>query len=190
MRTIDYDYYFWQDDTVRLRAIKEEDWESHYINRFDSEARRLLETAIELPPTPSEAQQFVEKFKDFANQQHRLMFAIDTLDGEHVGALNLNSIDERNGTFSIGIQVDKDHRGQGYGTRAITILLRYAFLERRLHKFNDYVLEGNDGSIRMMKKLGCVQEGVRRQVIYTNGKYQDLILFGLTKDEFLAHHNA
>lgn len=37
----------------------------------------------------------------------------------------------------------------------------------------------------MMRKLGCVQEGVRRQVIYTDGKYQDLILFGLTKDEFM-----
>lgn len=91
------------------------------------------------------------------------MFAIDTLEGEHVGALNMNSIDERNGTFSIGRQIDKDHRGQGYGTRAIKILLTYAFLERRLNKFNDYVLDGNEGSIRMMLKLGCVQEDIRRK---------------------------
>lgn len=37
----------------------------------------------------------------------------------------------------------------------------------------------------MMVKLGCTQEGVRRKVIYTNGQYMDLILFGLTKDEFI-----
>ncbi|WP_282943007.1 GNAT family protein [Paenibacillus sp. RC67] len=37
----------------------------------------------------------------------------------------------------------------------------------------------------MMKKLGCVQEGVRRQVVYINGQYLDFILFGLTKDEFI-----
>lgn len=37
----------------------------------------------------------------------------------------------------------------------------------------------------MLKKVGCVQEGVRRKVIYTNGRYYDLILFGLTKDEFM-----
>lgn len=104
------------------------------------------------------------------------MFAIDTLDGEHLGALNMNSIDERNGTFSIGIQIGKDHRGQGYGTRAIKILLIYTFW--------------NEDSIYMMLKLGCVQEGIRRQVVYTNGKYQDLILFGLTKDEFLAYHSV
>ncbi|MBB3131211.1 RimJ/RimL family protein N-acetyltransferase [Paenibacillus rhizosphaerae] len=92
-----------------------------------------------------------------------------------IGGINLNSIDERNGTFSIGIVIDKEHRGKGYGTRAMEILSKYAFLERRLHKFNDCVLEGNEGSSRMMQKLGCVQEGVRRQVVYINGKYMDFI---------------
>jgi len=42
------------------------------------------------------------------------MFTIENLDSENIGALNLNSIDERNGTFSIGMQIDRDHRGKGY----------------------------------------------------------------------------
>jgi RimJ/RimL family protein N-acetyltransferase len=67
------------------------------------------------------------------------------------------------------------------------ILLKYAFLERRLNKFNDYVLEGNDASAKMLKKLGCIQEGVCRQAVYINGKYMDFILFGLTKDEFIEN---
>ncbi|WP_405173958.1 GNAT family N-acetyltransferase [Paenibacillus sp. FSL H8-0260] len=60
------------------------------------------------------------------------MFTIENLNGEYVGGVNLNSIDEKNCTFSIGVQVDRDHRGKGYGTRAINILLKYAFLELRL----------------------------------------------------------
>ncbi|WKL01585.1 hypothetical protein Q0F98_34440 [Paenibacillus amylolyticus] len=51
MREIDYSQYFWQDDKIRLRALREEDWEDHYYNRFDTPARRLLECAVELPPT-------------------------------------------------------------------------------------------------------------------------------------------
>ncbi|MBP1995488.1 RimJ/RimL family protein N-acetyltransferase [Paenibacillus eucommiae] len=113
------------------------------------------------------------------------MFTIENLNGESIGGINLNSIDERNGTFSIGIVIDKQYRGKGYGTRAMKILLKYAFFERRLNKFNDYVLEGNEVSAKMMKKLGCVQEGIRRQVVYINGQYLDFILFGLTKDEFI-----
>lgn len=185
MREINYSNYFWQDEKVRLRAIQAEDWEGYYINRYDTPARRLLECAVELPPTIAEAMKFTETYSNFSSQNQRIMFTIENLNGENVGGINLNSIDEKNGTFSIGIQIDRDYRGKGYGTRAVKILLKYAFFERRLNKFNDYVLEGNVNSAKMMKTLGCTQEGVRRNVIYTNGQYLDVILFGLTKDEFI-----
>lgn len=190
MREIDYSQYFWQDEEIRLRAIQDADWEGHYFNRFDTPARRLLECTVELPPTIAEAKNFVETYADFSTDNRRIMFAIENRNAENVGGVNLNSIDEKNGTFSIGIQIDRDHRGKGYGTRAMRILLKYAFMERRLNKFNDYVLEGNVGSTNMMIKLGCQQEGVRRKVIYTNGEYKDLILFGLTKDEFVEQQNS
>ncbi|GIO56806.1 SPBc2 prophage-derived uncharacterized N-acetyltransferase YokL [Paenibacillus cineris] len=189
MREIDYSHYFWQDDKIRLRAIEPEDWESFYIGLYETPARLLLECAMELPPTISGAKRFTEENADFTSTNGRIMFTIETLHGESIGGINLNSIDERNGTFSIGIVIDKEHRGKGHGTRAMEILLKYAFLERRLHKFNDCVLEGNEGSSRMMQKLGCVQEGVRRQVVYINGKYMDFILYGLTKDEFIQKQN-
>lgn len=185
MREIDYTDYFWQDEKVRLRAIQEEDWESCYISDFDTPARILLECAVELPPTILGAKKFVEDNANFTSTNGRIMFTIENLDGDSIGGINLNSINERNGTFSIGIVIDKEYRGKGYGTSAMKILLKYAFLERRLNKFNDYVLEGNVGSAQMMRKLGCIQEGVRRQVVYVNGKYLDFILFGLTKDEFI-----
>jgi len=185
IREVDYSNYFWQDGEVRLRAIQPEDWESDYINKFDTPSRRLLECAIELPPTIVEAKTFVDKNADFSSTNRRIMFTIENIEGQCVGGINLNSIDERNGTFSIGIVIYKEYQGKGYGTTAMRILLKYAFFERRLNKFNDAVLEGNDGSAKMMKKLGCVQEGVRRKVIFTNGQYLDMILFGLTKDEFI-----
>ena len=99
------------------------------------------------------------------------MFTIDTLDGIVVGGLNLNGINERNGTFGIGIQIGMEYRGKGYGTAAMRILLKYTFLERRLNKFNSGCVEGNVASTTMHKKFSCVQEGVRRQMYYSNGRY-------------------
>ncbi|PAD43923.1 GNAT family N-acetyltransferase [Bacillus sp. 7520-S] len=185
LQKVDDSNYFWQDDNVRLRAMQPEDWQGDYLSKFDTPARRFLACAIELPPTISGSKTFAEEHANFASTNGRIMFTIENEEGKNIGGINLNSIDERNGTFSIGIIIDKAHRGKGYGTSAMNILLKYAFLERRLHKFNDCVLEGNEGSIKMMEKLGCVQEGVRRQVVYINGQYVDLILFGLTKAEFL-----
>jgi RimJ/RimL family protein N-acetyltransferase len=187
VREINHDNYFWQEDNVRLRAVRDEDWEGHYYNRFDTPARRLLQYRVELPPTISEARQFVEKYREFAPDSGLLMFTIETLGGDFVGGCNINNIDQKNGTFSVGMQVDRDHRGKGYGTAAMRILLRYAFLELRLNKWYGSVLDGNTASIAMLKKLGCAQEGVRRQMVYTDGKYLDEILFGLTKEEFCTY---
>jgi RimJ/RimL family protein N-acetyltransferase len=186
MRPVNTDTYFWQDDRIRFRAMRSDDWEPLYANRFDTPARLLLDYLVELPPTEAEVRAFVDEHLDFGNAAVRLMFSIETLEGEWIGGLNLGGIDERNGTFGIGLQVDRDHRAEGYGTAAMRIALRYASFQRRLHKFNVSVLEGNVGSTRMLQKLGCVQEGVRRQVVYANGRYHDEILFGLTADEFLA----
>jgi RimJ/RimL family protein N-acetyltransferase len=190
MQPVCFDKYYWQNDLVRLRAMIPEDWERAYYNMFDSKARRLLQQEIELPPVAASVQAAIQKWVGFDPASGRLMFTIETLDGKAVGALNLNSIDERNGTFAIGMQIDVGQRGKGYGTAAMRILLGYAFFERRLNKYNCYCVEGNVASMTMLKKLGSVQEGVGRQNIYTDGRYMDAILFGLTKDDFVENERA
>ncbi len=184
MREINYCNYYWQNETVRLRAMLPEDWENHYEDLYDSIARRRLQYEVELPPTEAHQKHVTEIFSNFDPKSGRLMFVIETLDGKPVGGVNLNSIDERHGTFSIGMQIGGIHRSRGYGTAAMRILLDYAFNERRLNKYYGSVIEDNIASATMLKKLGCSQEGIRKQQIFTNGRYYDEILYGLTKDEF------
>jgi len=190
MEGINYDNYYWQNDLVRLRAGRPEDWEEHYRDSFDSKARLLLQYQIELPPTEEGSRKTAEQFSGFGRHEGRLMFTIEDLDGRQVGSLNLNSVNERNGTFHIGIHVGRNHRGKGYGTAAMRVLLAYAFFERRLNKYHASCLDTNAASAAMMKKLGCVQEGLQRQEAYTGGRYHDIILFGLTKDDFVANERT
>ncbi len=190
MREIDYTNYFWQDDKIRLRSLEEKDWEMHHYNRFDTPGRRRVNCLIELPSTQKEAMDFVEEYKEFPKDSSRIMFTVENLQGEVVGGVNLNSIDERNGTFSVGMLIDTNHRSKGYGTAAMKMIFRYAFLERRLNKYYGGVIEGNIPSATMLEKCGCVKEGVRRQTWYMDGKYHDMILYGLLKDEFVEKMNV
>ncbi len=80
------------------------------------------------------------------------MFSIEPIDGITVGGINFNSIDERNGIFSFGMQIDKDFRGKGYGTSAMELILKYAFNERRLNKYYGSTLENNIASHTMLQK--------------------------------------
>jgi RimJ/RimL family protein N-acetyltransferase len=187
MKDINYDNYFWQEDGIRLRAMKVEDAENQYYNRFDTVGRRFLNYEVELPLGKEALKKSFEGFCDFDPGTCLYMFIIETLEGIAVGSLNLCGVDHKNGKFGIGIEVNIDHRGNGYGTKAMRILLKYGFFELGLNKFNTCVFEGNIACATMMEKLGCKHEGIHRQIVYTNGKYWDEIFFGLTKDEFIEN---
>ncbi|GHU21694.1 SPBc2 prophage-derived uncharacterized N-acetyltransferase YokL [Spirochaetia bacterium] len=185
MKEINYSKYFWQNDQIRLRPIRVEDWEEHYYNLFDNEARFLLDSEIELPFDEKTAEKYWTNWVgDGFDKNGRIRLTIETLEGENVDSMNLHGIDERNGTFGIGMQINRDCRGKGFGTAAMKILLDYAFNERRLHKFQSFVLEGNVASETMLKKLGCIKEGIIRGTTFHNGKYWNEIHYGLFVEEF------
>ena len=183
---IDYANYFWQNDKVRLRKATADDWEAFYANCFDSQARFFLDNLIELPRDAQNAKELWINFIEKASTDKNFAFAIETLDGTYVGSAFLNSINERNGTFGIGLVMEKACRGQGLGTAAMRILLNYAFNERRLNKYNGFVVEGNLASEHMLKKLGMTHEGVRRETIFHKGEYLNEIHYGITAKEFNA----
>ena len=190
MKEINYNNYYWQNKLVRLRPLRVEDWEAHYYSKFDSSARKLLKGEIELPPSIDLEKKFTELFANFNRYEGRLMFAVENLEAVFIGTINLYSVDEKTGTFSIGVVIAAEHCGKGLGTSAMELLLGYAFFERRLNKFHNQVIEENAASAAMLKKLGCTQEGRISSMIFTNGAYRDILIFGLTKDEFVAHREG
>jgi len=190
MKEIDYKNYYWRNELVRLRPLRIDDWEEQYYNKFDSYARRLLKFEIELPPSIDLEKKNTELFTNFNRHEGRTMFGVENLKGDFVGSINLFNIDDKNGTFTIGVIIGTEYRGNGFGTAAMRILLRFAFCERRLNKFHSTVLEENIASITMLRKIGCIEEGKVSQMVYTDGKYLDLILLGLTKDVFVKNENC
>jgi len=181
---IDHSNYYWQNETVRLRRATIDDWDMFYLNYFDSDARFFLDSEIELPRDQESAKEHWRAFIENTEKSNNFAFTVETLNGEKVGGAYLNSIDERNGTFGVGIVIDRNCRGKGYGLSTMRIVLDYAFNERRLHKYNTFIIEGNIASETMMKKLGCKHEGVVRETIYHQGKYWSEVHYGMTADEF------
>jgi RimJ/RimL family protein N-acetyltransferase len=183
---MDYSNYFWQGEKVRLRPIRVEDAEDSYIESLDSPARRVLQLEIELPTSVEKLRETLAKYADCKDVDGLVLFAIETHAGEHVGGLSWHTRSPKNGTFSFGITIGRPHQRQGYAEDAVRLLLRYCFLEQRYQKCNSACVEGNQASIRLHQKLGFQEEGRRRRQWYLEGRYYDDLLFGLTKEEFLA----
>ncbi len=187
---VDYSRYFWQGEKVTLRPLRTEDAEQYFINSLDSPSRQVLQIGIELPTSVELLKASLEKHLGCKDVDGLILFAIENLQGALVGGISLHSRDAKNGTFSFGVSINREHRRKGYAEDAVCILLQYGFWERRYQKCNSACVHTNEASIQLHHKLGFVEEGRRRRQVFFNGQYYDDILFGLTREEFDAQERA
>ncbi|MXY72899.1 MAG: GNAT family N-acetyltransferase [Dehalococcoidia bacterium] len=180
----DMDANYWQGELVRLRALAVEDAAAWLAEDADSEAIRGLNFGMELPKSAAMAEEWAATFANFGKAEEFIFFSIETLAGDYVGNINIHGMDRRNGVFETGTRIFRPYRGRGYALEAKRMVLRYTFHELRFQKYNLRCLETNDAIIRHAKRLGCREEGRIRRAAYTEGRYLDILLFGLTREEF------
>ncbi len=113
-----------------------------------------------------------------------IVFAIE-VEGTLIGTVSLHDINwtSRHATLTIAIY-RSDYRGRGIGTEGVALLLDYAFDLLNLHRVKLEVYEYNKTAIHIYEKLGFVREGVWRSQRYLRGKYYDVVLMGILKDEW------
>jgi len=148
----------------------------------DYEVQRLLgQTA--LPITDEAEAAWFEHAVNASNEYHHPIHIIEN--DKLIGLCSLLNVDTRSRNAEYGISIgDKDSWNKGYGTDATSIMLRIAFDELNLHRVFLRVYDFNERAIRVYEKLGFVKEGVLRQHVFRDGKYHDVILMGLLRDEW------
>jgi RimJ/RimL family protein N-acetyltransferase len=174
-------------DLVRLRAPEPDDLDAFRAFDLDSQgARQSGQTEL---PVSREAQRLwgeEDASKRPTGDSARLV--IETLGGEVIGSISVDRANRRHGVFSYGIGIGSEHRGKGYGSEALVLLLRFYFAELRYQKCDTGIYAFNEGSLRFHERLGFVVEGRRRRGVYTEGEYHDVVLVGMTREEFDRRH--
>jgi RimJ/RimL family protein N-acetyltransferase len=170
---------------VKLRAYKREDVElaQQYLN--DAETKRLLTPGVPYPYTLEEETKWFEKIS--ANNDH-YSFAIETLEeGKYIGGCGINSLDWKNSVAIVGIFIgDKNYWGKGYGTDAMKVLVKFIFEQMNMNKVKLFVYSFNERAVKSYEKSGFKKEGVLRQEMFRDGKYNDEYVMGMLKDEYFA----
>lgn len=177
----------WEGKRVRLRGIEPSDWEVQYKWNKDSEMTRNVD-CVWFPSSKTGIQKWAAEadLKETAPDKKTLI--IETLDGVHVGLISTDKCDQRNGTFTYGIAIRREHQQQGYASDAMRILFRQFFNERRYHKVVAHVFAFNEGSIQLHERFGMQLEGRLREMIYTNGQHFDELIYGMTAAEFFEKY--
>jgi len=114
-----------------------------------------------------------------------LALAIETKEGVHIGSTGLHQINKENKNATLGIMIgEKSYWNKGYGSDASKTLLDYGFNKLKLHRIELDVYEYNPRAIKVYKRLGFKQEGIKREHNLYKGNYYDTLHMGLLKKEW------
>ena len=102
-----------------------------------------------------------------------------------IGNCGFLEIDWRNRLSEFGIFIgDKTYWNQGYGSEAVRLLLKLGFDSLNLNRIFLRVFENNPRAIRAYEKVGFVHEGRQRQAEWRDGRYIDVLMMSILREEY------
>lgn len=88
--------------------------------------------------------------------------------------------------YEVGYAIYKEEdRGKGYMTEAFQLFISYLFALKPIQRLQLTLNEGNEASRAVAKKCGFKFEGVLRNASFTLGKYHNIELYSLLREECL-----
>lgn len=151
------------------------------LNRASTRLHRAL---ISPPTTPEEFNAFLKRSR---SDDCESFLICRTEDGAIVGTINLSQIFR--GGFQnayLGYYVGEVYAGQGYMTEALRLMLRYAFVELKLHRVEANIQPENVASIALVRRVGFVLEGYSRRYLKICGRWRDHERWALIAEDWRA----
>ncbi len=169
---------------IRLRAPERSDIPRFVAWLNDPEVRAGL--LVSLPLSTADEEGWFENMLKRPMEEHPM--TIEVRQGDNwlpVGNSGFHSIDWRCRAAEVGIFIgEKSLWNQGYGTEVMRLLLKHGFNTLNLNRIALDVYETNPRAIRSYEKAGFVHEGRRRQAMYKDGRYVDILQMSVLRSEW------
>lgn len=127
----------------------------------------------------------VEKFYETRSSEYGT-FIIEKKDGTRIGILHF--FEANFGGYAkskeIGYFLIPEERGKGHTTEAVGLVLDYLFLVEPVLRIQATCATTNVASERVLQKNGFQREGILRQLGFFSGKYRDLAIFSILREEW------
>ncbi len=176
-------------ERIILRALCDADADGPYLEWFnDAEVCRGNSHHV-FPYTQELARRFIQRARE---SREDLTLAIVMKDmTRHVGNIALQQIHPvyHSAEFAI-VLGDRSVWGQGIATEAAVLLLAHGFEALNLHRVACGTFEDNLAMKALALRLGMKEEGRRREAAFKDGKYLDLIEYGVLAEEWHKRQRA
>ncbi|KIM43130.1 hypothetical protein M413DRAFT_435525 [Hebeloma cylindrosporum] len=111
----------------------------------------------------------------------------DKATGEFIGLSSfVGPMEPKNRNAVICIALLPKHWSKGYGFEIMDFLIDYAFESMNMHRVSLTVFEGNERAMALYRRLGFVEEGRHRKIVWLKGAWRDTFYMGILEDEWAA----
>lgn len=164
------------DNILMLRALEPTDLDVLY--RWENDEELWHTSATITPFSRKQLWDYIENYDGdiFRTHQLRLMI-VEVATYKVVGTLDLFDFDPINSRASIGILIDKEFQGQGYGKMALNLVEDYCKKHISLNQLVATVSVDNERSLALFRSLEYSEVGVMKWWIKRGNQYCDAILF-------------
>ena len=148
----------------------------------------VADTTLNIPHPYEDglAAAWIAALADQYARREQVVFAITARpDGHLLGAIGL-VLRRAYDRAELGYWIGRPFWGRGYATEAATAVLRYGFASLALHRIHACHFARNSASGQVLQKVGMKQEGVSRQHVKRWNRYEDLVQYGILREEYDA----
>ena len=103
-----------------------------------------------------------------------------------IGTVTLYHWDATHRRVELGYMLARTHWGRGFAAEAVSLALRFAFGPMGVHRVEADTDPRNEGSVRLLERLGFQSEGRMRERWFTYGEFSDSLFFGLLRTDAAA----
>jgi len=128
----------------------------------------------------------IEFISSLVKEEKKLYFLV-LQDNLCLGVISLNRIDLKNRHAYLGIYANPEEKISNAGFFLGRALLKMSFEFIGLHSLKLEVIENNHRAINLYRKLGFKEEGRLREFVYKEGKWYDVIVMGMTEEEYFEN---
>jgi ribosomal-protein-alanine N-acetyltransferase len=180
-------FAFLKSERVYLRPLLPDDCQGFYPQWFNDEEVCAGNSHHVFPYTPDAAEGYV---RGLATSSDTIALAIVLVQGhQHIGNISLQGIDWVSRSAELAIVIgEKAAWHKGYAMESCRLLCDHGFKALNLHRISCGTFHDNEAMNRLAIALGMKEEGRRREAAFKNGRYLDVVEYGVLRAEYEDAH--
>lgn len=162
-------------EEIKLRALEPDDVD--FLYELENQEGLWEVSQTQIPFSKFLLSEYIKNAKQDIYEAKQFRYVICSSDNQVFGCIDLYDFDPKNKRACIGITILEKYRGLGIGQKALQNLVSYSKKYFDLYQLIAYIPQDNVVSISLFEKLGFVCHGVKKDWIFSQGVFKDVLIY-------------